>query len=295
LVFLPGAQLVNAYNPHMAFSSRDEVLAWRASLDRSLRRPYGWLALAGLHWLDASPTTLGSSPGCDYVLPAPAPARAGTVTVESGQARLRVEDGVAARIDGEERTESILRPDTSGAPTTVDIGPLRMVLIRRMDLVGLRLWDSRRPGRLDFTGRSWFPFDESAQLLADWQPDGLGRAIAFPNELGQTIEEPIAGHVAFEYRGEAASLAALEEDDGSLRLIFADAGRGVETYAGGRYLLLPQPRGDTVEVDFNRAYNPPCAFTEYATCTLPPDENKLAFSIAAGERAPSPVNEKEQS
>jgi uncharacterized protein (DUF1684 family) len=277
------------YNPPMTLTYEEEIQAWRESLDRSLRRPYGWLSLAGLYWLSPGDQSIGSSPKCAVRLPAPAPAEIGVVSVQSGVVELRTEPGQMIKVNGEMRDHARLMPDTSGEPTQVDIGPLRLILIERGDLLGLRLWDSSRIERIDFDGRQWFDVDPEARMTAHWEPAKAETPLRFPNELGQVNEEMIAGRLAFEWQGTPAKLAALSTEDGSLQVIFADRSSGDETYPGGRYLIIPPPSAGRAKLDFNRAYNPPCAFTRFATCTLPPAENRLSFPILAGERAPSRV------
>jgi uncharacterized protein (DUF1684 family) len=275
-----------SYNSLMAATYEDGIREWRHSLDDSLRRPFGWLALAGLHWLEEGTATLGASPSCDHVLPPVAPERLGTVELEAGEVTFRASDGLEVQVDGQPAQRAVLKPDISGSPTMVEVGPLRLMVIVRDELIGLRVWDSSRSARRSFPGRRWFPIEPSARVDARWFPDD-GSSMIFPNELGQTTDEPIAGRIHIELQGTEANLAALPTDNGELFLIFADATTGGETYSGGRYLMIPPPEGELAIVDFNRAYNPPCAFTSFATCTLPPAVNRLDIPIRAGELAPA--------
>ncbi|MGA9532222.1 MAG: DUF1684 domain-containing protein [Anaerolineales bacterium] len=275
----------------MTATYENEIREWRHSLDEALRRPYGWLSLAGLYWLEEGPATVGSSPNCDHLLPPTAPSQLGTVTFHGGMVRFRADDDVEITIDGQPGSQAVMAPDTSGSPTVIDVGPLRLMLIERDDLVGLRLWDSNRSIRDAFPGRRWYPLEASARIHAKWLAADAGSALTFPNELGQTMEEPIAGRLRFELQGVETELAALPAENGELFVIFADSTTGVETYSGGRYLTIPAPEDGQAIVDFNRAYNPPCAFTPFATCTLPPAANRLSIAVNAGELSPVGVDE----
>jgi uncharacterized protein (DUF1684 family) len=160
------------------------------------------------------------------------------------------------------------------------------VLIRRGDRLGVRLWDARRPERTSFPGRRWYPVDPAWRLAASFDAHTPPVSLRVPSVLGETHVEHSIGRVSFLIAGEAHALEALPEETGELFLIFADPTNRDVTYPSGRFLYTDPPEAGQVIVDFNRAYNPPCAFTSYAICPLPPAENRLSVPVAAGEIYP---------
>jgi uncharacterized protein (DUF1684 family) len=177
-----------------------------------------------------------------------------------------------------------MTPDTSGSPTRVAIGNVTLALIRRGERLAIRVWDRGASARQTFPPRQWFPIDPRYCVTADYKAYGKLRPVTMPDVTGgvQTMESP--GEVVFRLSGRALRLTAAEEDEGALFLIFTDSTTGKSTYPAGRYLYTSPPADGKVEIDFNRAYNPPCAFTPYATCPLPLQENHLPIAIEAGER-----------
>ena len=262
-----------------------EVENWREGRYAALRRDIGWLTLAGLGWLKPGVNRVGSGPDADVVLPG-GPPTAGTVTV--------TDEGVVA--DGEfqhdGRPASGLRmvSDLEGEATLMELGSLRICLIERGGRLALRTWDLDAPGRRSFAGIDHWPTDPAWRLDARFEPTP-GRAIAVPDVLSTTEEQPSPGDVAFEVEGVTYRLQALlGGDSGELWLVFGDATNGDETYGGGRFLYTSAPDADgALVVDFNRAYNPPCVFSPYATCPLPWPANRLPIRIEAGERTYTPT------
>ncbi len=268
----------------------EELDAWRRTLDDSLRREEGWLALVGLHWLKPGVNRVGGGPSSAVALP---PARLqgelGVIVVEGGSALFRALPGAEVTCDGVPVGEIELRPDTSDSPTRIRAGSLTLALIRRGERLGLRVWDREAPARAAFAGRRWYPIDARWRLTGAFEPYATPRRILVPDATGGVQSMAGPGEVVFDLFGKRLRLVASEEDEGALFLIFADATTGVTTYPAGRYLYTSPPAGGRVEIDFNRAYNPPCAFTAYATCPLPLPENHLPIAIGAGERySPSP-------
>ncbi|MEW6568902.1 MAG: DUF1684 domain-containing protein [Chloroflexota bacterium] len=263
----------------------DEILAWRRARDESLRAEDGWLALAGLFWLRQGENRIGADASGEVVLPADlAPPYLGTLTVSSGHVTLEPAPDTPLTADGEPAGRIALRADTTGSPTILRHRRLKMVLIERAGRFGLRVWDSEHAHRRSFPGRVWFPVDSHYRVVARFEAYDAARPIAIDTMLGEAVQEDCLGRVAFVLDGIEGSLEALAGDDGGLFLIFRDATTGATTYPGGRYLTTEAPSDDQVELDFNRAYNPPCAFTPYATCPLPPKGNTLPHRIEAGER-----------
>ncbi|HXI57461.1 MAG TPA: DUF1684 domain-containing protein [Polyangia bacterium] len=265
-----------------------EIEQYRRDRERRLRSERGWLTLVGLFWLADGPNRFGSDPRAEIVLPAgSAPAQAGTVTLRDGGVSLRVADGVAATINGKAVTTAELRPDDPGPPDVVMIGSVSMQVIKRSGRLGIRLKDSNSPARRQFAGLRWFPVNASYRVTARFVPHEHPVSITVPSAVGpaQTLSSP--GAAVFTIEGHQLRLDAVMEEPSSTELffIFRDKTTGSETYGAGRFLYTPLPRDGQVVLDFNKAFSPPCAFTVYATCPLPPPQNRLPIRIPAGELA----------
>lgn len=265
---------------------RQEIAEWHAERVERLSQPGGWLTLVGLHWFEEGDNSLGSDPMSDVVLPAKAPARVGRVILSpDGELELRVNPGVEATVDGERVRRTELITDAEDGTTVVEMGSLEFYAIQRGDWVGLRVRDRESPALAKFAGVDTFPVDPDWRVEARFEPFDPPRELLIPDVTGndQPMEAP--GRLVFEVDGEEMSLQALDGGEDSFFLIFADETSGRETYGAGRYLYVPRPGEDgTTVIDFNRAYNPPCAFTPYATCPLPPKGNRLPAAIEAGEK-----------
>lgn len=261
------------------------VRAWWAARDERLRSPDGWLTLVGLYWLSPGENRFGSDHANEVVLRGEGvPGHAGSLWLANGAVRL-VAATPSVSSDGKPLSEAVLADDTSGEPTVVDLGTLRMYAIRRGQRIGLRVRDRAASALRTFDGMRRFPIDPGWRLSARFEPAAAGEQLEIVDVIGDVSREGTPGTVAFERDGATWRLATLPGDeDGSLWLLFADATNGPETYGGGR-MLYTEPIGDDgrVVVDFNLAYNPPCVFSPYATCPLPPPQNRLALRIAAGE------------
>ena len=267
---------------------RDSVETWRAEREAKLRAEDGWLAVAGLFWLREGPNLLGTGADNDVVLPAgSAPVRAGTLTLHGGQVALRLEPGVPASVAGQTVVERVLRPDTDGQPDVLALGRLRINVIARSGRYGLRVKDPDNPRRRAFTGLRWYAVDDGYRVRGRFVPAAASRTLAVPNVLGQVLEMPSPGHVEFTLDGRALRLdPVLEDGSPDLFFIFRDTTAGKETYPAGRFLYAAPPEAGVVTLDFNKAYSPPCAYTDFATCPLPPPENRLPVAIRAGEKKP---------
>ncbi len=262
-----------------------QVEAWRQQREASLRAEHGWLSLAGLTWLHEGVNTLGTASDCDIVLPKDsAPPVAGRIVWHDGMAQLIMEQEIEAQIEGALAREVHLLPDTSGSPTMVDLGRVRLGLIHRGARDGIRVWDPDRPNRLSFRGRIWFPIDEGFRCVGAFIPYEQPKPIMVTNILGDSEPSTIPGRAVFTLGGQTVSLEVSSVDADGLFLMFSDGSSGETTYPSGRYLVAPKLAQEKWDLDFNRAYNPPCAFTPYATCELPPWENRLALRIESGER-----------
>lgn len=258
------------------------VEAWRAQRYAALRREVGWLTLAGLDWLRPGVNRIGMASDGEIVLPS-GPEEAGTLTLADGEVRA---DGTAEglSIDGVAVTNRRLVNDQEGEPTMLELGTLRLCVIERGGRMAVRTWDTDSASRRDFAGIDHWPVSERWRLDARFE--ATGRRLKVPDVLGTVEEETSPGDVTLQVDGVTHRLEALPGgDSGELWLVFGDATNGHETYGGGRFLYTGAPAADgRVVVDFNRAYNPPCVFSPYATCPLPWPANRLPIRIEAGER-----------
>lgn len=263
----------------------EEIVAWRRQMEEKLRQRDGWLSLAGLHWLRPGQQIAGSDPSADVVLPASAPPHLGVFDLHNGSVTFRLVPS-SQEVAGTPQPGDPLLPDTSGRPHTLQVGEVSLRLIERGGRLALRVWDNARPERLGFSGRKWYPIDPGLRVKASFTPSAEGRTILVPDVLGGVTEQPDLGTAGFLLRGHPHSLRAVPADDGLLWFLFEDATNGSSTYRSGRFLVAEAPVVGTTVLDFNRAYNPPCAFTPFATCPLPPEGNRLPISIEAGEMIP---------
>ncbi|MDF1500524.1 MAG: DUF1684 domain-containing protein [Anaerolineales bacterium] len=262
-----------------------ELQDWRAELNRSIRNENGWLALAGLFWVEEGDHSIGRSPNCDFVLhSAEAPEGLGVLTRRGQTVSFEAGRGVTVEINGHPLKQAELTADTDPDPDFLTYNDLRFVLIKRGSRIGLRYWDNSRKERVAFPDRSWYPVQPEYRLPAQFRQAEAARTIQIPDVLGDSTEETVLGEIQFEFEGTRFSLHALEAGEGRALVLFGDETNGRGTYPGGRFLVVDLADGEQVWLDFNRAYNPPCAFTPYATCPLPPPVNRLPVEIAAGER-----------
>ncbi len=265
---------------------RKEIEGWREKRVAGLKKEDGWLTLVGLYWLKPGENRFGSDPGNPVILPeGKAPAVAGTFTLEGKTVRLSAQPGVPLTADGKPVTPGMtVSADTGGKPTILQLGSLSFYVIQRGDRVGVRIKDKTSPMLASFQGIDEYPIRPEWRVVARFEPY-KDKKIPIANIIGQVADETSPGAVVFDWQGRTYRIDALEGgEDGSLFLVFGDQTNGKETYGAGRFLDTDPPRDGTVVVDFNTAYNPPCAFTAFATCPLPPAQNKLALRVEAGEK-----------
>lgn len=263
-----------------------EIETLRKERNEGLKKEDGWFTLVGLFWLEPGENRFGSGVDNRVLLPeGKAPAFAGTLIREGDAVKVRVAPGVPITSDGQPVTEMTLTPDAKGKPTVLQLGSLSFFAIQRGDKIGVRVKDSKSPALAAFHGLDFYPVRPDWKVNARFEPYNPPKTVAVPNVLGQVSDIPSPGAVVFEWQGETYRLDALQgSPDGDLSLIFADATNGKETYGAGRFLDTAPPKDGHVVVDFNTAYNPPCAFTSFATCPLPPSQNRLALAVTAGEK-----------
>jgi uncharacterized protein (DUF1684 family) len=253
---------------------RAQIERWRRQREAALTADGGWLTVTGLFWLHEGANSFGaassSASGKDIVLPADPALKDGVFDLHNGK--------VTMHMDGQTRE---LRPDSTGKPDVFTMGSLTMFVIQRGDKYGIRLKDNNSRLRKEFTGLDYFPVSEDYRIRTRLVPDA--KKIPILNVLGQIADTPSPGYVEFEIHGQKLRLTPVEESLNALSFIFRDLTAGKETYGSGRFLDAELGKDGQVVLDFNKAYNPPCAFTPYATCPLPPKENRLAVRIEAGE------------
>jgi uncharacterized protein (DUF1684 family) len=268
-------------------SYEQELEQWKAKRLASLKSEDGWLSLIGLFWLKEGENRFGSDPTYEIVLPADkAPRHAGRLFLTAGRVRIEANPNAYIMSKGQHVGAQELQSDEEGAPTMLEMKSLTFNVVKRGDRLGLRVRDRENPARAAFKGTEYYPADRRWVVSARFEPYEPPLKVPILNVLGMETEEIAPGALAFEVGGREYRLRALrEKGNEQLFIIFADQTSGKETYGAGRYLYADPPGADgRVTLDFNRAYSPPCAFTRYATCPLPPSENRLALRVEAGER-----------
>ena len=260
-----------------------QIEKWRQTREENLKKDDGWLTVAGLFWLRQGENSVGTGESNQIVLPrGSAPSRVGVFFLEGEKTRFVAERGVPVTSSGK-RVESLdLRSDTPGPPDVITVKGLSMFVIKRGARFGIRLRDVNSSFRREFTGLDWFPVNEAWRIEARFVPYNPPKQIPVLDIIGNTEPQPCPGYAAFEIAGKSYRLEPVAEGD-RLFFIFRDMTAGKETYPSGRFLYSDAPRDGRVILDFNRSYNPPCAFTPYATCPLPPRQNRLSVRIPAGE------------
>jgi uncharacterized protein len=259
------------------------IETWRHEYADGLRAPNGWLSVAGLFWLHEGANRAGSDPQSDVVLPATAPRFAATFEFRGGKTHVTPASGVHLLINGKPLAGQPLQSDTTDHPDVVELGSLTMVVIERGPRTGIRLRDPESAARRQFSGLHWYPIDEHYRVRARWHPYNPAHKIPITNVLGMTEDEVAPGFAEFELGGKTWRLEPTIEEN-TLFFTFRDETAGKETYPTGRFLNTEMPKNGEVIIDFNKAHNPPCAFTSFATCPLPPRQNTIGVPIPAGEK-----------
>ncbi len=264
----------------------EEIRVWREKRLERLKADTGYLALAGLYWLDEGEHTFGSDPSNRIVFPASAPPKAGVFVRQGATTTVRCLPGTALRYEGKPVQEMTLVSDAKGKPMVLELGDLTFSLIARGDRFAIRLRDKQSPIRKNFRGIESFPIDTSYRVTARFEPYEPAKKILIASVVGTVDTMLSPGALVFTLNGQECRMDPVWEgpDDDSLWLIFSDATSGAETYGDGRFLYTDLPQEGKVTVDFNKAYNPPCAFSPYTTCPLPPQQNELPVPVRAGEK-----------
>ncbi len=269
-------------------SYEQTIEQWRIERIEGLKKPQGWLSLVGLHWLDlkSGAQTVGRAADNAIVL-ATGPDRLGELSYADSLISFTPAKDSGVTVNYVVRNGAVeLKSDSSRTPTTLafDNGEATIQMIERGEKFALRVRDARAKTRSGFVGIENYAIDPSWRIEARFEPHADGKTIQIANVIGQLDANPNPGAVVFERDGKTYRLEALDEGDGQLFLIFADRSNGKETYGAGRFLYADAAVDGKTVVDFNKAYNPPCAFNAYSTCPLPPPENRLDLSVTAGEK-----------
>ncbi len=266
-----------------------DVGQWRTGRIERLTAPDGWLSLIGLEWLKPGDNRLGSAANNDIVLKA-GPKHLGVVTLaDDGSMQLTLAADSGALIDGKPLRQATLVDDAhaeAAGPTTVSFGTASFYAIDRSGRKGLRVKDTHASTRQHFVGIDSFPIDSSWRIEAAWVPAKPGETLEMGTAIGTVDKFPVPGKLEFTRDGKHFALLPVIEVPGDAQyfIVFADRTSGKETYGAARFLYVDPPQDGKVVLDFNKAYNPPCAFTSFATCPLAPPENRLDMRVTAGEK-----------
>lgn len=255
---------------------------WKSDQTEDLKT--NWLSLVGLFWLKPGVNTFGSDPSNAIVFPK-GPAHGGEFDLQGKDVTLKLAADTQALVDGNHVATAKLDPDTAKHMTEVEMGTLHFHVIVRGERVGIRAKDTDSESSRNFKGMMFFPVDLKYRVTGTWVPSDGKKTIEIPNALGDVSPVQVPGSVVFDVDGQKMQLTALGGDAKTgFFIVFGDPTAKTDTYPGGRFLDTPPVTNGTVLLDFNRAYNPPCAVTPYATCPLAPKENRLAVAIPAGEK-----------
>lgn len=264
-------------------SYRASLAKYRADRLTELTAPDGWLAVAGLFWLHEGPNSAGSAPSAVVALPKRARPAVGTFVLANGRVTFSADPSAVVTADGRAVTAFAFDPQKAEQSAIVT-SAITMFVIKRGDRLGVRMLDPQSDARTHFSGLTYFPVDPAYRVSATFVPT-TPRNIPIINVLGMAVPMESPGYVEFMLKGKRYRLDPVYETSKheNLFFLFKDLTSGHETYGAGRFLHAPLPVNGHVDLDFNRAYNPPCAFTAFATCPLPPRDNSLPVRVDAGE------------
>ena len=268
---------------------RQELDEWKENRVQSLKKPTGWLRLAGMYWLEEGKNTFGSGENRDIRFPAGSiPENAGTFIYEDGQVTMNVAEKVTITHGGEAVSEMVLYNENDQDIPHVEHKNLEWLVIVRGDLVGIRLYNKENKKADAFSGFETFPVEEAWVRRARFIPNPDGTTMPIVNVLGQVMDEFSPGVLEFSINDEIFTLHAIDSED-DMFVIVGDLTNKTESYQAGRYIYVdfPPEESEYTAIDFNKLYNPPCSFNVFTTCQLPPPSNRLEVAITAGEKRPS--------
>jgi uncharacterized protein len=286
VAFLAASATLLAADTQTAY--KISVQRWRAQREAHLKADDGWLTVSGLFWLHDGDNKFGSAASNDIVLPSSAPAEAGTFEFQDGKTIVRVDRGVPVLVAGKRVETATLRPDSDPAfddkIDQITLGDLTLYVHASGSRYAVRLLDKNSRLRKIFTGLRWFPVDPSYRVVALYVSYQKPKTVTVENIMGDFTPTEIPGYVSFALHGQPVRLdVESNAPDPGLSITFRDTTSGKETYGAARFLVTDNPKDGKVVLDFNEAYNPPCAYNPYTTCPLPTPENRLKVRIAAGE------------
>jgi uncharacterized protein (DUF1684 family) len=272
------------------------IQQWRAERESRLKSPDNWLTVVGLHWLTEGDSLVGSDAKAQLRLPDSVPAKIGVLTLKAGKVTIRAEKGAGVTLNGAPIPAGPVALNSDAQPKydTLAVGAVKFFVVEREIAggkgvkIGIRVKDNNSAARRNFTGLQWYPVDATWNVKAEFVPYEKPKMLTFATEVGVQEHDESPGYAVFQRGGKEYRLDPVTEGD-HLWFILRDGTSGKETYAASRFLYVPMPeKGLKVKgpltIDFNRAENPPCVFTNYATCPLPPPQNRLSLAITAGEK-----------
>ena len=270
---------------------RKDTEAWRAAREQKLRSPDGWLSVSGLFYLKSGEQTFGSGKSCQILLtPASSPEIAGTLIVSDLGVYFQASKGVNLKWNDNPATSGMLGIDPiqpeADSPDRLTIGTTTLHLIRRSGRLAIRLKDSANPLITSFPGERWYLPNPDFRIAGRFTPYTEEKKVLIENIKGETHEEKLAGYVECQLHGAAIRLDVIADTPETLFLIFRDRTSGRDTYGAGRFLSVMRPADGNVLLDFNRAYNPPCAYNPFTLCPIPPKQNHLDVAVTAGALKP---------
>lgn len=266
---------------------RADIEKFRQQREAKLTSDTGWLTIAGLSFLTKPETTFGSDAESDVVLPAGAPAKAGTfVLAKNGKISVKPEPGVTYKLlDGKPFAGGPIKSDGQGPPDRLVFGDVQVWIHQSGERPAVRIRNKNNPLRKEFTGMKWYPVNDAYRVEGAFVPYDKPKHLQIPNMLGDIDDMESPGHVKFTLNGKEHNMAVITEDEDNYWFIFRDLTSADDTYPAARFLYTARADANgKVTLDFNRAENPPCAFNAYATCPLPPQENRLQVRVEAGEK-----------
>lgn len=257
---------------HLTLAYTAEIDSWHHTRITRLTKPYGWLSLVALDWLEEGRNSIPS---------------VGTVTLTKGMVTAQFLPGIKAMLNGVQCTSGKIRSDgEKDGPDTVIIGSRAHIILKRGDRYAVRIFDAASPARTHFTGIDRYPVSSGWKIEARWEPYPKPKTLSIATVIPGYFDEAVAtGEAVFTVDGHEYRLEPIVENDGAdYFYVFGDKTNGIETYGAGRFLYGGPPTNGKIIVDFNKAYNPPCAFSDFATCPLPQPNNRLSLRIDAGEK-----------
>lgn len=261
----------------------NEILQWRAEKYNALVGENGWVALAGLFWLEEGRNLVGSNPMCEVVLPEHAPTFLGVVELKGRKILFQAAEGVRALVNGRGVQKAFLKSSKDPKPSFITWNQLRMVIHEHGGKYAIRLWDNGRQERFKLPPLKWFPINKKLRFNATYTRYPNPQTSPLDDSTGETSEDRFDGFVSFRFEGKTYKLDVSETKTKKLFIKFRDGTSSKESYPPSRYYYTEPPQIGKVILDFNYAYSPPCAFTPYATCQFAPPQNTLPFRVEAGE------------